>query len=130
MPGAVRGATAMGTLPYALSTQFTESRMAQVLVAEYHDGSSQRLSLVTTGRRSWKLSRHLSPTLITALRDFAASLRGGAFYFYSPFETVPVFSRAPSGTAGRYLVRFNSDWSQINGMNRSDCELEIVEVSA
>lgn len=130
MPGVIRAPLSLGTLPYSLSTKFSESRSVQMRINEYHDGSCQRVSLVTGSRRTWKLSKRLDPFHLGLLRAFCATVQSGAFYFYNPIETLPAFSNNPVGTSGQYLVRFNSDWSQINGMGRSDCELEIVEVSA
>jgi hypothetical protein len=129
MPGPVRGAVAAGILPYSLSTKFSESHAVQVLVNEYHDGTSQRKSLVSEGRRTWNLSKHLTAAQLTQLRSFAASLQGGAFYFYNPQETLPPFSNNPIGTSGQYLVRFNGDWSQTNGMVRSDSEIQLIELT-
>jgi hypothetical protein len=129
MPGPVRGAVAAGILPYSLSTKFSESHAVQVAVNEYHDGSSQRKSLVSEGRRAWNLSKRLTAAQLTQLRNFAASLQGGAFYFYNPQETLPPFSNNPIGTSGQYLVRFNGDWSQTNGMVRSDSEIQLIELT-
>jgi hypothetical protein len=129
MPGPVRGAVSAGILPYSLSTKFSESHAVQAIVNEYHDGSSQRHALVSEGRRTWNLSKHLTAAQLTQLRSFAASLQGGAFYFYNPQETLPPFSNNPIGTSGQYLVRFNGDWSQTNGMVRSDSEVQLIELT-
>lgn len=130
MPGIVRGAIALGTLPFSLSTKFTESHAVQASINEYHDGSSQRTSLVVGGRRTWKLSKRLTAYQLGTLRDFWESLKNGAFYFYNPSETLPPFSHAPMGTSGRYLVRFANDWEQSNGMARSDTGVELVELAS
>lgn len=130
MPGVVRGAVAVGTLPLSLSTKFTESHAVQVNINEYHDGTSQRLALVNGGRRTWKLAKRLDVRNLGLLRAFCAAVQGGAFFFFNPSETSPAFSHSPSGAPGMYLVRFNNDWSQINGMGRSGCDLEIIEVTS
>jgi hypothetical protein len=129
MPGLVRAAVSVGTLPFSLSTKFSESHAVQVSMNEYHDGSSQRTSLVTSGRRTWKQSKRLTVLQLGLLRDFFEANAQNAFYFYSPFETVPPFSQSPSGTDGRYLVRFASDWEQTNGMVRSDTGIELIELA-
>lgn len=129
MPGNVRGAVAIGTLPLSLSTKFTESSSVQVNINEYHDGSCQRISLVTGGRRSWKIAKRLTPSQVGTLRTFVESLKGAAFYFFNPSETLPPFSSAPIGTFGRYLVRMASDWEQTNGMARVDTSIELIELA-
>lgn len=119
-----------GTLPTSLATKFTETHAAQVNINEYHDGSSHRFALVTSGRRKWTLSKRLTAFQIALLRDFQNTINGGAFYFYNPSETIPPFSPNPIGTAGLYLVRFNNDWSQVSRVGRSDLDIELMEVTS
>jgi hypothetical protein len=130
MPGPINPATPIGTLPHALSTQFAESHSVQMNINEYHDGNSQRTALVTGSRRSWKLAQRLDPVHIGLLSDFWDSAKSGAFYFYNPSETIPPYTQTPSGTVGQYLVRFNNDWEQTNGMGRIDTAIELIEVGS
>lgn len=117
-------------MPYSLSIQFSESHSIQMDINEYHDGRSQRTALAVSARRSWKIAKRLDPTSLVALRTFFDAAKGGAFFFYNPSETVPPYSPNPSGTVGRYLVRFNSDWSQTNNIARIDTAIELTEVAS
>jgi hypothetical protein len=63
------------------------------------------------------------------LRAFFEANAANAFYFYSPFETSPPFSRTPAGTEGRYVVRFASDYDQTISMVRSDIPTQLIEIS-
>lgn len=130
MPATVRGAVPAGTLPYSLSTKFSELRTVPININEYHDGSCQRTALVNGARRSWKLSKRLTAFQSGLLADFQNSMNGQAFYFYNPSETFPEYSHAPTGTAGRYLVRFNNDWNRTFSMGRFDSDVELIEVAS
>lgn len=130
MPATVRGAVSAGTFPVSLSTKFTETRTGMARLNEYHDGTSERSSLVTEVRRSWKLSKRLTPSDLATLRAFWEANPNTAFTFYNPFETIPPFSSTPTGSTGAYLVKFASDWEETIGMDRSDASVELIEVSA
>jgi hypothetical protein len=130
MPGNIRGAVSIGTLPFSLSTQFSELHAVLMNINEYHDGNSHRVSLAVGARRSWKLAKRLDAFHLGLLSDFWDAARSRAFYFYNPTETLPPFSRNPTGTAGRYLVRFASDWEQTNGIARTDTVIELLEVAS
>src|SRR5438874_2156746 len=67
MPGLVDIAVSAATLPISLSSKFTESHAVQVLVNEYHDGTTQRTSLVTESQRTWKLTKRLTPVELVAV---------------------------------------------------------------
>lgn len=129
MPRTVGVAAPFGTLPHSISTKFTESHAVQMNINEYHDGASQRTSQVANGRRSWKISKRLDPVSLIALRSFFEEAKGRAFNFYNPSETSPPYSHNPIGASGLYLVRFNGDWEQTNGMGRSDVSIELIEVA-
>jgi hypothetical protein len=128
MPGVIGAAVAVATFPVNLSTKFVETHAVLANLNEYSDGSSQRKSLVLGGRRSWKLAKRLVPAEMVQLRTFWEDHTADAFNFYNPFETIPPFSRTPSGS-GLYIVRFASDWEQANGMARSDASCELIEVA-
>jgi hypothetical protein len=130
MPGSVLPPVSVGVFPESLSTKFTVSRAWESRVVENHDGSTERASLVDVSRRTWKLSKRLFPSEAAALRDWFDAHQADAFYFYDLRETSPPFSYDPTGasTAGRYIVRFNSDWRQSIGMPRSDVDVELIEL--
>jgi hypothetical protein len=128
MPGSVNPAVSIGTLPHSVSTKFTEEHSVPMNINRYRDNSSQRTSLATGVRKSWKIAKRLDPLNLGLLRTFFYSANGGAFYFYNPAETNPPFTNNPTGTAGRYLVRFNNDWSQTNDLGRISTAIELVEV--
>jgi hypothetical protein len=129
MPRNVRGAVAIGTLPFSLSTKFTEQHAVQMNINRYRDNSSQRVCLVVDSRKSWSLAKRLSADDLKLLREFYDNARGGAFYFYNPHETLPPFAHTNLGSSGRYLVRFANDWTQTNGMGRFDTAIELMEVT-
>jgi hypothetical protein len=129
MPGVIGAAVAVATFPVNLSTKFVETHTVLANLNEYSDGSSQRKSLVLGGRRSWKLAKRLVPAETVQLRTFWEDHTADAFNFYNPFETIPPFSRTPTGGSGLYIVRFASDWEQTNGMARSDASCDLIEVA-
>jgi hypothetical protein len=128
MPGSLNPAVSIGTLPHSVSTKFTEAHGIPMNINRYRDNSSQRTSLATGVRKSWKIAKRLDSLNLGLLRTFFYSANGGAFYFYNPSETNPPFTNNPTGTAGRYLVRFNNDWSQTNELGRISTAIELVEV--
>jgi hypothetical protein len=87
----------------------------------------------TTSRKRWRLAKRLPPIALAALRDFYDARKGATepFYFYDPYETSPKFSHDPTGqaTAGRYTVRFDSEWSQSVGLGRADVSIELIELA-
>jgi hypothetical protein len=132
MPGSVSNALAATTLPFSLSTSFERSHTVELDINTYANGESQRTALASTSRKVWRLSKRLNAAKLTELREFYLA-RGGsleAFVYYDPFETSPKFSQSPSGTPGRYVVRFGEgDWNQSMGMARGDCAVELVELA-
>ncbi|MGI9073367.1 MAG: hypothetical protein ACR2JB_19125 [Bryobacteraceae bacterium] len=86
MPGTVRGARDAGMFPKSLFKKFTSSRSVQARINEYHDGTTQRQSLVSEVRRSWKLTKRLVPSKMVELREFWEAHRNDAFWFYDPIE--------------------------------------------
>lgn len=128
--GSVSGAVAADTFPSTLSTKFTEIDSIEVNANEYHDGTLQNKALAVSSRKSWKLSKRLTPALMVQLRDFTKRNAANAFYFYSPFETDPPFNQNPAGESGRYLVRLASDWDQQTSFPRSDASVELIEVAS
>ena len=78
-------------MPASLSTAFTESREYAQLQNQYRDGTIQRSQLAQTSRRTFRLSKRLSASVLSALYSFWVSQKGGLtpFAFYNPFEVTP-----------------------------------------
>jgi len=133
MPGSVQNASPVGVLPWSLSRAFVRSQEYPVLDNEYAGGESQRSVLASNSRKRWRLAKRLTPTELTALRDFYEARKGQQepFYFYDPWDTSPKFSYDPTGeaTQGRYTVRFEGGWEQSAGMGLIEVTLELVEVA-
>lgn len=133
MPGSILNAAPATVLPPSLSTAFTHSREYPVLVNEYPSGESQRGALANNSRRSWRLSKRLTPAQLQTLRDFYDARRGPTepFWFYDPWESMPRFSSDPAGaaTAGRYVVRFDGSWEQSCGLGRAEVAIALVELA-
>jgi hypothetical protein len=131
MPGSVENAAPTTVLPWALCRAFSHSREYAVLDNEYKNGESQRCKLVETSRKSWELSRRLTPTLLATLRAFFDARKGPQepFFFYDPWDSG--FTYDPTGvqTLGRYTVRFEGSWSQAAGIGRTDVDLALVELA-
>lgn len=130
MPGSILAPVAVDTLPFSLSTKFSEARSLDHDSNMYHDGSCQRNAIVASGRRRWVIGKRLAIQNLQTLRDFWLNHRAVPFFFYNPHETVPPFSHTPAGTSGRYIVRFNTDWEETAGMVRSDASLELIELAS
>jgi hypothetical protein len=133
MPGSVQNAAPAIVLPLSLCRAFVHERAYPLIENEYKNGESQRSVMATNSRKRWRLTKRLPAAALQALRDFYDA-RGGTlepFYSYDPYETVPKFSYDPTGQAlaGRYTVRFDSNWSQSTGVTRSDVEIALVELA-
>jgi hypothetical protein len=129
MPGQIKAPVPTGQFPVTLSRKFTQVQTVQIRISEYHDGNSDRVPLVTSSRRTWKLAKRLAVAEMVELHDFWIANRHRAFHFYCPFETQPPFSLTPTGTSGLYIVRFNSDWTEQIDIRRSDTALELIELT-
>jgi hypothetical protein len=122
----------VAVFPEMLSRAFSEVQTWAANVSEFHDGSSQRGSLVDAPRHSWRLTKRLPPAALVALYDFLSLHVADSFYFYNPSETVPPNHGDETGvaTAGRYALRWNSDWSQSTGIALTDAAVELIEVAS
>lgn len=133
MPGSVQNAAPTTVMPQSLCRAFVHERSYPLIENEYKNGESQRSVQAATSRKRWRLGKRLTPAALVALRNFFDARSGPTepFYFYDPYETSPRFSYDPTGaaTAGRYAVRFNSDWNQSSGPGRSDVQLELIELA-
>ncbi len=133
MPGSVQNADPTGVMPWSLCKAFGQSREYPVLENEYRDGSSQRSRLADTSRKRWSTQRRLTPALLAQFRQHYEDCRGGldAFWFYDPWDASPKFGYDPSGVSGvgRYLVRYDCEWSQEAGIARADVRLDVIELA-
>jgi len=75
-------------MPASLCTAFTELREYPQLQNQYHDGTIQRSQLAQTSRRTFRLSKRLNASVLSALYNFWVSQNAGLtpFAFYNPFD--------------------------------------------
>ena len=125
-------------MPASLSTAFTESREYAQLQNQYRDGTIQRSQLAQTSRRTFRLSKRLSATVLSALYSFWVSQKGGLmpFAFYNPFDVASGqqigsnYDPTGNNTQGRVTVVFRGPWAQATNLARSNLQgLELVEVA-
>jgi hypothetical protein len=125
-------------MPASLSTAFTESREYAQLQNQYRDGTIQRSQLAQTSRRTFRLSKRLSASVLSALYSFWVSQKGGLtpFAFYNPFEVTSGqqigsnYDPTGNSTQGRLTVVFRGNWAQATDLARSNVQaLELVEVA-
>ncbi len=111
MPGSVELSTPTTVMPFSLSSVFVHSRSYVNLINKYRNGETQRALLTASSRKFWKLSKKLTESELSDLKDFYIARNGGhePFYFYDPYETSPKFTYDPTGveTVGRHIVHFS-----------------------
>jgi phage-related protein len=133
MPGSVQNAAPLMVMPASLSRSFAHERAYPVVESEYRNGESQRSVQAANSRKRWRLAKRLTPAHLGSLRDFYDARKGPTepFYFYDPYETSPKFSHDPTGQAiaGRYTVRFASEWNQSVDLGRADVNVELIELA-
>ena len=138
MPGNLIQAEPNGVMPASLCTAFTELREYVQLQNQYHDGTIQRSQLAQTSRRTFRLSKRLNASALSALYSFWLAQNGGLtpFAFYSPFDVEAGqqigSNYDPTGneTQGRVTVVFRGNWAQASDIARTDVRgLEMVEVA-
>ncbi len=133
MPGSVASAAPASVLPQSLSSAFVHTREYPVIDNEYRNGESQRSAQAASSRKKWNLTKRLTPAQLPALRTFYDTRNGThePFYFNDLNETNPKFSYDPTGAAvtGRYIVRFNADWSRFVTPGWSDVQLELIDLA-
>lgn len=130
MPDNIQNAVPSGVMPYALCTAFSESREYVQLQTQYHDGTIQRSQLVSTSRRTFKVSQRLNATKAAALKTFWDGQQGGVvpFVFYNLIEGT--YDPTGNSVTGRYTVVFRNNWQQTTGLARTDVQnLELIEVA-
>ncbi len=123
MPGNVQNAVYSGTLPWSLSTSFTETREWAILIAEYKDGSSQRNPLAETSRKKYAFSKRLTAAQMTTLRNFFISSVGKAFKVYTKK------SDYDAANSSFKLMRFDGGWSEEIQLGRSTTSIQLVELA-
>ena len=133
MPGSVANCRADHGAAQSLSRAFVHTREYPVIDNEYRNGESQRS--VAGGDQPQEVEPDEAADAL-ALADAPGVLRCAErhhepFYFYDPYETNPKFSYDPTGAAvtGRYIVRFNSDWSQSVTLAGRTCRSNLIELA-
>jgi hypothetical protein len=137
MPGNLQQAAPNGVMPASLCTAFTESREYAQLQNEYHDVTIQRSQLAQTSRRTFRLSKRLSASVLSTLYNFWVSQNGGLtpFAFYNPFDVAvgqqigSNYDPTGNNMQGRVTVVFRGDWGQTTDLARSNVQMELVEVA-
>ena len=131
MPGSVANAAPATTMPWSLCKAFGHVREYPLIENEYRDGESQRSLQAQTSRKRWTTTRRLTPAALLTLRDFFIARKGPhePFYFYEHTETDPKYDSTPSGSTGRYTVRFEGPYQQSCGPGRGDVQLSIVQIA-
>ena len=137
MPENLQNAAPSGVLPASLCTAFTELREYVQLQNQYRDGTIQRSQLAQTSRRTFRLSKRLNASMVSALYNFWVSQNGGLtpFAFYNPVDVVAGqqigsnYDSTGNSTQGRVTVVFRGNWAQSTDVCRTNAEgLELVEL--
>lgn len=141
MPGSVGNAVVpvVGgnpiVLPKCTFRSFQENRVFPVRYVEYHDGTTERLNLTNTSRRSWRLLVRLAPAAMVTMATFLKTHGTDPFYFYNPKEPA---SGQPEGSnydptgassTGRYTVRLSGDLAETIYIPRTELPFELVEIA-
>jgi hypothetical protein len=138
MPGNLIQSAPNGVMPASLCTAFTELREYAQLQNQFHDGTIQRSQLAQTSRRTFRLSKRLNATALSALYNFWVSQNGGLtpFAFYNPFGVAAGqqigsnYDSTGNNTQGRVMVVFRGSWVQATDVARTNVQgLELVEVA-
>ena len=138
MPGNLVQSEPNGVMPASLCTAFTELCEYVQLQNQYHDGTIQRSQLAQTSRRTFRLSKRLSASALSALYNFWISQNGGLtpFAFYNPFDVAAGqqigsnYDPTGNNTQGRVTVVFRGNWAQATDVARTNVQnLELVEAA-
>jgi hypothetical protein len=125
-------------MPESLCLSFVELREFVQLQNQYHDGTVQRSQLAQTSRRTFRLSKRLTASLLAALYSFWVSQNAGMtpFAFYNPFDVASGqqigsnYDPTGNNTQGRVTVVFRGNWAQTTDVARTNVQaLELVEVA-
>lgn len=133
MPLSVSNAIATTVLPKLLCSSYTQVRRYDVLETSYSNGESQRLVLTTSSRKSWQITRALTPALTDELVAFYLARRGEteAFWMYDGWESTPRFAWDPTGaaTSGRFTVHFTTALVIALSAPRNSAQFELEELA-
>lgn len=137
MPGNVPNAAPTTVLPAILCSAFARQVDRLVAVNEYKSGERQVRSRVTASRGRWTATIKRTSAQMSALLAFFDARKGKvqAFWFYDPFDVatnqLPGSNWDASGTSttGRYAVRFDSSFSRVLMIPRSQVQITLVEVA-
>jgi hypothetical protein len=138
MPGNLIQPEPNGVMPASLCTAFTEVREFSQLQNQFHDGTIQRSQLARTSRRTFRLSKRLNASALSALYNFWVFQNGGltAFCFYDPFDVAAGeqigsnYDPTGTNTQGRITAVFRGNWTQATDVARTNLQgLELVEAS-
>ena len=113
-------------MPASLCTAFTELREYSQLQNQYHDGTIQQSQLAQTSRRTFRLGKRLTASLLSALFSFWTSQNAGLtpFAFYNPFDVASGrqigsnYDPTGNNTQGRVTVVFRGNWARRLPMSR------------
>jgi hypothetical protein len=138
MPGNLQQPEPNGVMPLSLCSAFTELREYVQLQNQYHDGTIQRSQLAQASRRTFRLTKRLNASELSALYSFWVSQNGGLtpLAFYNPFDVgtgqqiASNYDAAGNNTQGRITVVFRGSWAQVTNVCRTNLpQFELVEVS-
>jgi hypothetical protein len=105
---------------------------------QYHDGTLHRSPLAQTARRTFRLGKRLSASMLSELYTFWALQSGGLtpFAFYNPLDVAAGqqigsnFDLTGNNTQGRLTVVFRGNWAQNMDLCRTNLQgLELIEVA-
>jgi hypothetical protein len=140
MPGSVANAvvpTVSGhplVFPQLTYRSFVETHTVAGRFIEYHDGTTERMNLVSTARRSWKLGVRLAPAAMVTLMAFLRLHKTDPFYWYNPKENASGHLEGsnydPTGASvvGRYTASLTGDFAETIYIPRTELSFGLVEV--
>ena len=108
------------------------AQTSPILLNEYANGETQRVSQVDFPGRVWEFTEDLSAADWDTLAAFYESHAGVIpFIFYDLSETFPLFTSDPTGTAldGQYIGKFDGALeASIRKGARATVNLRVIEV--
>lgn len=118
-------------MPFMLARHFVARREYLATENSYRNGERQVGLLVSTSRKTFEMTAALTAAELQTLRELYDATNSGLdpLYFYYGPETSPPYSSNPSGSDGRYTVRWESEWNQRVGIARSEVSMLLVEVN-
>jgi hypothetical protein len=130
MPNNLNPAAPTTVMPFFLMKAFSHEYRWECLVNPYPDGSSQRFPQALTPRSYFQLSRSMSPIEWAAMRIFFNEHQNGRpFWFYDLHESKGKHDPTGADPVGRYVVVFDSGWSENTAIPRALASLGLREVA-